>query len=443
MPSSLILGGYDASRVTPSENPFTFAESENSGLSVGVQSIVGSETLNGTTSFTAVLGSSAGFLSLIDSTVPHIWLPREVCDQFEIAFGLEYDEETDLYLINEDLRNDIQNSEVEFKIGDSPTNITSETSINIVLPFAAFDLKASWPIYEEPRSYFPIRRAVDGDSQYTLGRTFLQEAFLIVDYERGNFTVAQATFPETSPEPSVIAIEAFDPDAESDEDGDGGLSAGAIAGIVVGAIAAIALIGLLLFFIRRRKQMRDTRYHTKPSRSSKFLPSLFSRKHERISQLPDNEVRHQLNGNDGFGPGAGDGMLKIQEKPGAGDKAVAGGLAAGGTGELVEAPEDAAVNEAPASSPPPPFSAVSATGMNKQGTFGGGLLAELEGNTPRSAENLSVSSQAVGGGEVREVARNEAVGGGSANSNNNDDNNSIQEENLTVLSPTRENRKNR
>ena len=390
-----------------------------------------------------MLGSSAGFLSLIDSTVPHIWLPPEVCDQFETAFGLEYDEETDLYLINEDLRGDIQDSEVEFKIGDSPTNITSETSINIVLPFAAFDLKASWPIYEEPRSYFPIRRAVDGDIQYTLGRTFLQEAFLIVDYERSNFTVAQATFPASSPESSVIAIEAFDPDAESGED-DGGLSAGAIAGIVVGAIAAVALIGLLLFYLRRRKQVQNPYYQTKPSRLSKYLPFLFpkSGKNGRISQLADTEVRHQLNGNDGFGPGAGDDMLKIQEKPGAGDKAVIGRMGASDTGELVEAPEDAAVNEAPASGPPPPFSPMFSTGINKRGMVDGGILAELEGNTPRSAEYLSLSSCAGGRGEVQQATRNEAVGGTIAN-NSNDDNNSIQEENLTVVSPTRDTRRNR
>lgn len=437
------MGGYDASLVTPSENPFSFAASENSGLSVGVQSIVGRETLNGTTSFTAVLGSSAGFLSLIDSTVPHIWLPPEVCDQFEIAFGLEYDEVTDLYLINEDIREDIQNAEIEIKISDNPTNITSETSINIVLPFAAFDLTASWPIYNEPTSYFPIRRAEDGDSQYTLGRTFLQEAFLIVDYERGNFTVAQATFPDTSPEPSVVAIEALDLEAEDEDDSD--LSPGAIAGIVVGVIAAIALIGLLLFFLRRRKQMQNPQYQKRTSRLSKFLPFLFSKsgKNGRISQLPDNEVRHQLNGNDGFGSGEGGDMLKIQEKPGAGDKAVVGGLAAGGTGELVEAPEDAGVNEAPAGALPPPFSPVSSTGMNKQGTMGGGMVAELEGNTPRSAENLSLNSRADGGGGVRPMTNNEAVDGGATNNNDNDDNNSIQEENLTVVSPTKDSRPNR
>lgn len=62
---------------------------------------------------------------------------------------------------------------------------------------------------------------------------------------------------ETSP-PTSTGTNSADNDnqdgADGDGDGDGGLSGGAIAGIVVGSIAAIAILALLLFFCLRRRR---------------------------------------------------------------------------------------------------------------------------------------------------------------------------------------------
>jgi hypothetical protein len=54
---------------------------------------------------------------------------------------------------------------------------TAGESLDIVLPYAAFDLTASFPALANGRTtnYFPLRRAAN-DTQYTLGRVFLQEA---------------------------------------------------------------------------------------------------------------------------------------------------------------------------------------------------------------------------------------------------------------------------
>jgi len=43
------------------------------------------------------------------------------------------------------------------------------------LPYAAFDLVADYPLVIDSSRYFPLMRAAN-ESQYTLGRTFLQEA---------------------------------------------------------------------------------------------------------------------------------------------------------------------------------------------------------------------------------------------------------------------------
>lgn len=69
-------------------------------------------------------------------------------------------------------------------------------------PYAAFDLELSYPYphlnatqASPPTNYFPLRKAANA-TQYTLGRSFLQETYLIVDYERNNFSISQAAFPQ-------------------------------------------------------------------------------------------------------------------------------------------------------------------------------------------------------------------------------------------------------
>lgn len=244
---NLVLGGYDSSRFKEDTTPhyFSFASADADSLKVGVQSIVADNTLIGTTSFTV----NAGHLSVIDSTVPHIWLPRAICDSMEAAFGLTYDPQSDLYLVNDTIHAQLQSSNpsITFKIGD--TAYDNGNGTNIRLPYGAFDLKVGWPIYSSDQNYFPIRRATS-ESQYTLGRALLQEAYLVVDYERRNFTLHQATFAQPLPASHIVTIHA---NGMSTDNGGSGISTGAIAGIaVVAGIVGIILIAGLIWFLRKR-----------------------------------------------------------------------------------------------------------------------------------------------------------------------------------------------
>ncbi|KAF2648535.1 acid protease [Lophiostoma macrostomum CBS 122681] len=252
---SLILGGYDSTRFTPNQNDFSFSFSTDPSrlLTVGVESIMAMNSLKGTYSLT----SSAHF-SMIDSSVPHLWLPTDICDNFEQAFGLTYDNTTDLYLVNDTIHEQLKskNPSITIKLVNSLQD-TSVNYTNIVLPYAAFDLQASYPYYPNATNYFPIRRAAN-DSQYVLGRTLLQEAYLIVDYERANFSIAQAAFPDPLPAANIITIQPLStPKSASSKPP---LSTGAIAGIAAGgAILIILLTGAIILFLlrRRRKPIRE------------------------------------------------------------------------------------------------------------------------------------------------------------------------------------------
>jgi len=253
----LIIGGYDSTRFEPNKDDLSFAFSTNPSrlLTVGVGSITATNTLKGTYSL-----SSGTHFSLIDSTVAHLWLPRDICDSFETAFGLTYDESTNLYLINSTMHDQVKarNPIVTIKLVNSLQDVSTNYT-NIVLPYSAFDLQASWPYYPNATNYFPIRRAAN-DTQYTLGRTLLQEAYLVVDYERGNFTVAQNVWPDPLPAANVVTIQPSGA-SSSDSSSNSGLSTAAIVGIAVGGgVLILAVIIGFFFFWRRRRLIKNQKY---------------------------------------------------------------------------------------------------------------------------------------------------------------------------------------
>lgn len=166
---SLTLGGYDTSRFAPNDVPFNFADDVSRDLIVGLQSIKYSDSK--TTNETLL---SEGILTFIDSTVPHIWLPVDACEAFEKAFGLNYDNESGLYLIDDTLHKTLlaQNASIAFTLGNE---VSGGKTVDITLPYQSFDLQANLPFVKNSSKYFPLRRAAN-DTQFTLGRTFFQES---------------------------------------------------------------------------------------------------------------------------------------------------------------------------------------------------------------------------------------------------------------------------
>lgn len=253
--ASLTLGGYDSAKFTPNNLTFSFAPDNERDVVVGLQGI----------SMTSETEANVDLLPepvtmYIDSLVPQIWLPVAACERFEEAFGLTYDNDTELYLVNDTLHDNLvaQNASVTFTLGQTTSG--GET-IDIVLPYAAFDLTAQPPYQglSEQTSYFPLRRGLN-DSQYIFGRTFLQEAYIIVDHERQNFSVSQCVFALNAGQTIIPIIIPEDSNSTSNAQGagsGGSLSTGAIAGIavggVVGVLAVLSLIGLLYWRKRYKK----------------------------------------------------------------------------------------------------------------------------------------------------------------------------------------------
>ena len=230
----------------------------------------------------------------IDPTVSHLWLPVTVCNQIQEVFGLRYEEQANIYTINDTAREFFLKSPtlLKFQLG------SKNGTVNITLPYTAFDLEATYPLFANKTRYFPLRRS---QSTFTLGRVFLQEAYIIVDHERGNFSVHHAS--GTNDHKAISAILPVDLTPKGPDDvpptSHRKMRNVKIAGIATGSALFIGLLAVFWIFWRQRK-MRKARIekHTKlpneswekPMLHSKELHELFAPNGKELEGTPQVEI---------------------------------------------------------------------------------------------------------------------------------------------------------
>lgn len=297
----MTLGGFDANRFISHNVNFELNDAQQPVLALNEISVTAHPLPDSKVSpewasnSMTLLGPAEADLFTIDSTTPYLWLPESVCSQFEKVFGLVYDASVELYTFG---TNSSQhealldwNMTFQFTVADLPG---STKTVSLSLPYAAFDLQLSYPYpglnatdASPAVNYFPLRKAANS-TQYTIGRSFLQETYLTVDYERNNFSIYQATFSQaalvdmnlvdiTRPKNSTYA----GPQVSKSSS----LGKAEIAGVAVGAALAVILlvvIGVLLFRLRRDQKNKryirdrsDDRSRKTRSSNSRFVRWLF------------------------------------------------------------------------------------------------------------------------------------------------------------------------
>lgn len=305
MPGNLVLGGYDSSRVNLDKvASIKMPNEKNNTLVVGVQSILYRPNPDIEANTFSFASESEGFLATIDSTLPYLWLPDEVCDAFAERFGLEYDDENEIYTVDSAAHRDNTrlNATVSFRIGSGPE--MGEPSTSIVFPYGAFYHTIDEPAVNKSTQYFSIKKSPNGI--YVLGRTFLQEAYIIVDYERANFTVAPVLYAENTNSGSLVPIynTTYNPPVATPTiipkggGGGGGLSPGAVAGIVVGVVVVFLLAGLAFFFRWKKHRQVKNPYPEKVD-DIDTIDAGGEVKHRRVSELdsePPNSPKQSING---------------------------------------------------------------------------------------------------------------------------------------------------
>ncbi|KAL6861079.1 hypothetical protein J3F83DRAFT_747302 [Trichoderma novae-zelandiae] len=277
MPVSITLGGHDTARYVPHDIDFTLTPQDNMprALIRGIEASASSSTnkpkkwASGTASLS---GWDNSFTALIDSTTPYLWLPSAVCDEFADAFNLTYNATFDLYTLTNEQYNKYGSADsftftFSFSSFDNHDNFGSPLNVpglvNITVPMRAFVNLLQYPFmhrtikYGDPAiPYFALRKS-HNDSAIVIGRSFLQEAYIITKYDEAVFSVHQAKFPQQPiAEANLVPIKQPNdsPYPSPPKQGGSRLSTGQMIGIVVGGIllCSFCLIGLCCI-CRRRK----------------------------------------------------------------------------------------------------------------------------------------------------------------------------------------------
>ncbi|OTA87781.1 hypothetical protein M434DRAFT_134725 [Hypoxylon sp. CO27-5] len=298
MPGSFYFGGYDQNRIVG--DILTYQDDYTKEITlrdIGIKVIDGSspwefESLRGFLASGNSSITSGGIQASIDGCSPYLSLPRSTCDALANNLPVTYNEGLGLYYwnTNDPKYTQIVNSasalEFVFAAGSNTQNVS------ILVPFRHLNLTLTAPLVDSPTQYFPCYTGPF--RQYTLGRAFLQDAFVGANWGTKSWWLAQAPGPNI-PSPSVVELAdgdstirsssndwkeswsgswtALTPDqvdssatvsvpsapsetlSQSTPNSSSSLSTGAQAGIGVGVgIAGLAIIGAIVFFFLRRRK---------------------------------------------------------------------------------------------------------------------------------------------------------------------------------------------
>ena len=310
---SMVLGGYDQSRVIGPVGIFAFVQS--SPIAWLVDIALGAarcespfDGINGTMAqlfkgtggsiiaeeLRQVLGGPSNTVGMApDPTFPYITLPPGSCEAIASYLPVTWNPDIGLFIWNSDdkLFPQIINSSAYLEF--SLIGVTSEI-LKIKVPFKLLNLTLEAPIVDTPTPYFPCQPSNFSSGTWTLGRAFLQAAFLGFNFDQNITFLAQAPGP-TLNQSNIVPIESTDQIlAGSQTDASSALVAswnnswapldcsmqalnnnsnssgsappslhqittGAIAGIVIGTVAGLALLALSVFlFLRYQKFLGTT-----------------------------------------------------------------------------------------------------------------------------------------------------------------------------------------
>ncbi|KAI0811642.1 aspartic peptidase domain-containing protein [Xylaria sp. FL0064] len=282
VPMSLTLGGYDANRFEPHDVQFSLNATTRQpqvlirAITASV-SDVGQAPTDWSSASIPLLSFNESVKAMVDSSTPYLWLPGDVCDRFASALNLTWNETFGLYLFssNDNLDNYRTAADLSFTFTfssvdntgslGSPTNMSG--IVNITVSAAAFVQSLQYPFmnlidYGAPAvPYFPLKRA-DNGSTLIIGRSFLQEAYMITNYETSTFSIHKALFPETplrNTSIQTIARSANSPyPGPPVKNESKGITQDQIAGVVVGlCVGAIALVTTGVLVRRRKRAFKD------------------------------------------------------------------------------------------------------------------------------------------------------------------------------------------
>ncbi|KAK8179930.1 aspartic peptidase domain-containing protein [Phyllosticta capitalensis] len=257
---SLTLGGYDNSRIdnTTSSIQGSLTDDPAQDFAMTLASIT-----TDTNELTILTDSNLKVV--LDSTLPYLYFTSDLCQSFADKLNLTLNDTVGLYLMSQDDKDRLSTSieNMTFVLRETSTS-NSGAAVKFVFPIAAFILNVSLaeidPTLKGWSWYFPLKTKADS-TMSTLGRVFLQEAYLIADYERKKFNISPVHWPDDLV--YTKDLRPIHPVDASNEGGSSSLSKGALAGAIVGGIIGGLILACIFLQLYRRRQRNHRRLSSK------------------------------------------------------------------------------------------------------------------------------------------------------------------------------------
>ncbi|EEY17874.1 conserved hypothetical protein [Verticillium alfalfae VaMs.102] len=218
---SLWFGGYDQNRVIGDVlvTATSFHEAPITLRDISLEVVQGASPFTFDTKQDNLLTANNDTMGsalpvYVDGCSPYLTLPKSTCDNIASHLPVIYDSDLGLYLWN--------TSDPYWPLVVSSASVlaftflaSSNTETLVVrVPFSHLNLTLTAPLVNgDPKPYFPC--FTGGDGLYTLGRAFLQDAFLGANWNQDKWFVAQAPGPKVQASPDVVAIQESDEVIES------------------------------------------------------------------------------------------------------------------------------------------------------------------------------------------------------------------------------------
>ena len=351
---SLWFGGYDASRIAGPVSSQSIQDDAASEFAIDLLDIgIGVENGGSPFSFSSQYGllsvgnssisKEEGLRILMNPAAPYLYLPSSTCAAIAKVLPVTYNAGKALYFW------DVTDAQFA-RIVESPTFLSfifrgSDGNLTINVPFSLLNLTLQEPLVSTPTPYFPCQPPQAPDistTYYSLGRAFLQAAFIGVNWDGsqgfGEWYLAQAPGPNTDNNPQSKPFTNGSPPVGLNTDWAGtwkgfwtalptpvslstsrgpsptnttvptqrntasvpskhGMSGGAIAGTTIGAGAiALAATGFsILLFRRRRGRHPQTPRHSWEHKDQTHIPLTPPRRYwERAGGSENGEHQDQM-----------------------------------------------------------------------------------------------------------------------------------------------------
>ncbi|KAL8849551.1 MAG: hypothetical protein Q9221_005485 [Calogaya cf. arnoldii] len=209
LPLSLWFGGYDQSRVI---GPVNALPSHNNLLDnffidlldIGIDVEYGTSPFAHSSKEGLLAEGNASITSSIsvdlNPAAPYLHLPQSACAAITKDLPVTYESKYGLYFwdVNNPRYDRIMGSPSYLYFVFRTTNLEI-ANLTIKVPFQLLNLSLEQPLITRPTTYFPCQPP-QGSSTYSLGRAFLQAAFIGVNWAQGlgHWYLAQAPGPNTA-----------------------------------------------------------------------------------------------------------------------------------------------------------------------------------------------------------------------------------------------------